>query len=178
MEEALIRKYEPRLCGTCNIPLKVKSQSRKGYCSPMCEIKNSYEVSQNGCWIWNNKQLSTGYGYVCLKRRKLLAHRIIYEYYKGKIEERKVVRHLCNNCKCINPDHLEIGSQSDNVKDAIKAGTMKTKLSWEEVKTMRDAYKSGESIANLRKLYKVDYKTVKDILLLKKWKPENYAKSI
>jgi len=77
------------------------------------------------CWPWIGSG-SLGYGTIQVGGRsgkKVLAHRISWELHKGQIPENKdefhgtVVRHQCNNRLCVNPTHLKLGTQSDNVQD-------------------------------------------------------------
>jgi hypothetical protein len=57
------------------------------------------------------------------KNGKLLyLHRFIFEEMFGPIPEGLVIRHKCDNSKCINPEHMEVGTQKDNVHDAISRG--------------------------------------------------------
>jgi Mor family transcriptional regulator len=67
---------------------------------------------------------------------------------------------------------LEIGTQRENIHDAIKYGSIKRKLDWEQVKEIRSAYESGEKIADLARKYGVVYKTLQHIVLYRKWKTE------
>jgi hypothetical protein len=56
--------------------------------------------------------------------RKTLAavHRLAHEAWVGPVVDGKVVMHLCDNPGCVNPDHLALGSQSKNLKDARRKG--------------------------------------------------------
>jgi len=82
-----------------------------------------------GCIEWQGTIDKYGYGKVShrdLAPNKVyrLAHRVSYELYKGEIPEGLLVRHMCNNRKCCNPDHLEVGTAKDNYDDAVRAGTL------------------------------------------------------
>lgn len=54
------------------------------------------------------------------------AHRVSYEYFKGRIPKGKIICHKCDNPKCINPDHLFVGTRTDNYWDARKKGHIKS----------------------------------------------------
>jgi len=73
-----------------------------------------YEVQPNGCWIWMSAQNGTGYGQFSFEGKPRLAHRWFYERTKKKVEQGKELDHLCRNRSCVNPDHLEEVSRSEN----------------------------------------------------------------
>ncbi len=76
-----------------------------------------------GCWHWTAAALPRGYGRFGLPNRKVaLAHRMSYELYVGSIPDGMVVRHRCDTPSCVNPDHLELGTQADNVADMMLRG--------------------------------------------------------
>jgi len=83
----------------------------------------------NGCWIWkralNNKDINIGYGICYHLGKRKLAHRASYEVFKGEVPRDLFVCHTCDNRRCINPEHLWIGTRSDNAVDAVKKGRMK-----------------------------------------------------
>lgn len=74
------------------------------------------------CWNWTGAKTSLGYGAVGHRGKVCYTHRIAYELWKGSIPKGLVVRHMCNNRKCVNPDHLEVGTMKDNVADMYAAG--------------------------------------------------------
>ena len=68
---------------------------------------------------YNHTSVPVGPG----KRYDMLAHRISFEKTWGiKLKPDQVVRHSCDNPGCINPLHLQLGNQSDNIKDAVRRG--------------------------------------------------------
>lgn len=70
------------------------------------------------CWNWLGRLDNGGYGRFCIGNGKWhKAHRISYTLFKGDIPDGLVVRHLCNNTKCVNPEHLEIGTHKQNTAD-------------------------------------------------------------
>ena len=65
------------------------------------------------CWLWT-AALTTGYGTVWVDGEQYLAHRFVYEHYRGPITE-ETLDHLCRVRRCVNPDHLEPVSNHVNV---------------------------------------------------------------
>tara|TARA_B100000965_G_scaffold404558_1_gene435715 strand:+ start:5782 stop:6267 length:486 start_codon:yes stop_codon:yes gene_type:complete len=74
------------------------------------------------CWIWQGPRHSGGYGRLWLRNRRWMAHRLSYELHYGAIPEGKVIRHRCHQPMCVNPHHLQIGTQQQNVDDMHRAG--------------------------------------------------------
>ena len=78
-------------------------------------------VKGDGCWRWTGAK-TNGYGYLTLGGRNsglIRAHRFSYEFHFGPIPHGLVVRHKCDNPECTNPDHLEVGTHQDNMKDIV-----------------------------------------------------------
>lgn len=71
-----------------------------------------------GCWEWTGKRGARGYGYY----RKVRVHRLSYWLEYGELPASLVVRHKCDNPICVRPDHLELGTQADNVHDMLRKG--------------------------------------------------------
>jgi hypothetical protein len=71
----------------------------------------------SGCWLWLGALNACGYGTIGVKYRSQLAHRISYSVFKGLVPKRKNVLHHCDMPCCVNPEHLFVGTQRDNVHD-------------------------------------------------------------
>lgn len=89
-----------------------------------------------GCWDWTSRINNSGYGLISGKingryhvypGRSMLAHRVSWIIHNGDIPEcdgyhGTVIMHTCDNPACVNPAHLRLGTQADNVKDMIVKG--------------------------------------------------------
>jgi hypothetical protein len=82
----------------------------------------------DGCWLWTGQRTPEGYGRFVVGRtpkKKGLnkgAHRFSWELHHGAIPEGLVVCHHCDNPSCIRPDHLFVGTVSDNTQDMLRKG--------------------------------------------------------
>ena len=130
--------------------------------------EDRYEVSNDGCWLWKSTD-KKGYGKELAVRKKsellgitlgikhIKPHRA--SFYKATGEYPELVRHKCNNKRCVNPDHLEVGSHSDNAKDVNKNKWYLFKIKWEEYNgdfvklTEYFGYKKNYTAADGRKYY-------------------------
>jgi hypothetical protein len=77
-------------------------------------------VRPNGCWHFGKSR--RGYATTKLFGRKNGAHRVSWEIHRGAIPEGLFVCHHCDNPPCVNPEHLFIGTVSDNAQDMLKKG--------------------------------------------------------
>lgn len=110
------------------------------------KLKAYSKVSPSGCWEWQRSRAGKGYGQISVGNQKQdYAHRVSYSLYHGPIPEGYVVRHKCDNPCCCNPDHLEVGSQKDNMQDCKERGRM----SYPPVKTGKENNKTKLSDADL-----------------------------
>lgn len=76
----------------------------------------------HGCWEWTGSNFTFGHGLFNLQRIPRMAHRISWTLINGAIPEGMNVLHHCDNPNCVNPDHLFLGTQADNIRDMCSKG--------------------------------------------------------
>lgn len=129
---------------------------------PKKAIEKFWErVNKNGpiynnlgpCWEWTGAMGLYGYGLVRMKRAMCRAHRIAWLSVNGDIPEGLSVLHKCDNRKCVNPSHLFIGNNFDNMKDCVLKGRHNppkgsnvavSKLKAHQVRKIKILYYSGK----------------------------------
>ncbi len=123
------------------------------------------------CWLWLGaaKRTAQGsYGRTSWKGKVASAHRVAYIIQKGEIPEKLLVRHTCDNRRCVNGKHLVVGTHKDNTADAKERGRLshgdahkatlrpsrgeqhyRAKLTWDAIVSVRAAAASGETYASI-----------------------------
>jgi len=157
-------------------------------CSAKCKLINITHTDENECWNYPSPG-SRGYGQFSFRGEKnKLAHRISYREFKGEIPTGKCVCHKCDNPRCVNPEHLFVGTHKENVHDGIKKGRIKhlgakgrnckfTNLTEVQIYEMRKLYAEGLDYTRLSRIFNCGRDYVGKIIRLKARKPDDYIQS-
>jgi len=125
---------------------------------------------ETNCWVWQRSVYSGGYGAIGDDGRIKLAHRVAYESLVGPIPPDTQVLHSCDNRRCINPEHLRLGTNDDNVKDALaRSRYVGRRLSIEDVLYIREN-PMGISQSKLADKFEVSPSQIRRILNRKQWR--------
>ena len=159
-----------------------------------------YVHKADGCWEWAGRLNPGGYGVFCALGERL-AHRVSYVLANGPILGGLVVRHACDNRKCVRPDHLSVGSKADNVRDMDARNRRatgdrhpsrihperfprgeahwKAKLTDHDVREIRSLFAAGgRSKVSIAIQYGVSSGTVSQIILGRIWRHCNAHRAV
>lgn len=140
-------------------------------------LENYTPIPYAGCWIWEgNIRAPGGYGVVYYEGETQYVHRTIYKLLKGEIPEGMCICHTCDTPSCMNPDHLFLGTQKDNMKDALAKGRLargarmgNAKLSTEDVLEIRALFNKNIPKKQIARKYKVFPSTIRKIINKTNW---------
>jgi len=148
------------------------------------------KAADNQCWEWNAAKDPSGYGAFKFNGKKTNAHRVAYELEHGPITKDMEICHTCDNRSCVNPNHLFLGTRSDNMLDAYRKGRLPqafnkggidrrpddrafhAKLTDDQVVEIRNIVRSGAKITytELGERYGVHRTTIGRIIPGDRWK--------
>lgn len=166
---------------------KYRGQGDK-FCSQACmamsyrntDVQSAFwqHVDKNGpggCWVWKSYRNERGYGLMTFNRRKnIRAHRFSWELVHGPTPSHKFCLHNCDNRRCVNPEHLYLGSYAENARDVQLRGRQVSKLTANQVLEIRASTESNQALAPK---YGVSYRTIWAVRNAKgKWKYADVSK--
>jgi HNH endonuclease len=140
-----------------------------------------------GCWEWTGGT-NGHYGVIGLGGRGggcTSSHRMSWRIHYGVIPDEMQVLHHCDNTLCVRPDHLFVGTRSDNMRDMVKKGRQPTAvhpglfsgarnpnagLTAEQVSTMRAKHAEGASVYELSDEYGLTRSGILAVLTRRTWK--------
>ena len=133
------------------------------------------------CMEWLGYINPSGYGKMGFDSKCYRAHRLAYKIWKGRISKNKEVCHSCDNKKCINPQHLFLGTHSQNMQDMadkkrnpilLLKGSQKkqSKLKESDIPQIRMFLAGGVYQRDIAKLFGVHQTVIRDINLKRTWR--------
>lgn len=137
------------------------------------------KCGSNGCWEWKATKNDGGYGLFWFGGWMQKAHRVSYILHRGTIPSNLHVLHRCDNRSCVNPDHLFLGTNSDNVADKVLKGRQArlvgekhpmSILKETDVIHIRRQLSEGMSKLKIAKMYGVTDGAIYRIAMGKTWK--------
>lgn len=166
-------------CGCLALIARSKNgKKNKNLQSPIEFIKSRIIIDKKTkCWNWT-KSLIKGYARMTNTRNKesALVSRYVYKCIKGKDPSGMLVCHTCDNPKCVNPDHLFLGTHIDNFRDMRNKGRSakgiknnKAKLTNKDVLEIRKLIPKLKMV-ELARIYGVTRTTIGDIKYRRSWK--------
>lgn len=168
-------------------PERARANKRKSYLKHRPTLKPvettierfqrlSTPVTESGCWIWLGAVNKDGYGKIKVKGKHLTSHRLSWELHNGEIPNGAHVLHRCDVTGCVNPAHLFLGSNQDNVDDRETKGRSyvlpihrETKLTEDQVLEIR-RLKGIETNNSLGKRFGVHHSHISRLQNYKFWK--------
>lgn len=134
---------------------------------------------ESGCWEWTARKTPQGYGRFFFNGRNALSNRVAWELFVGPIPSGLHVLHRCDNPACVNPRHLWLGTNADNVADKVRKGRTqasrgeenpRARLSRDDVIAIRRRYGAGVSSKELSAEYQVARNYIPMIAARKVWR--------
>ena len=143
-------------------------------------FEEKYVKADSGCWEWIAAK-HEGYGIIRYGPKYMLSHRAAYVLYVGEIPNGLLVCHHCDNPGCVNPEHLFLGTQKDNMRDCANKGRCKSKgapgekhwhakLTKDKVGVIRAMWLGGARNGALARMFGVSNQTITDVVYYHCWK--------
>lgn len=123
--------------------------------------------SPDGCWYWTGALSNKGYARIAFNGKNSLASRLSFRLFNGDIPGKLFVMHTCDNPMCVNPNHLVLGTQDDNMKDMVKKGRFqkpKPLCRRGHRVTIRISKEKGIPYRYCFKCYRINYRTKREKL--------------
>lgn len=167
-----------RACEYCKKEFAVPEKwDVQRFCSRSCARKKPFNVcfwkrvnKSETCWNWIGVKDKDGYGTLSIRGKGLKrAHRLSWEIHNGPIPDGMSVLHKCDNPSCVNPEHLFLGTQLDNMRDKTAKGrgiylkgedAGRTKLTEKQVRQIRRMIEEGKTQRAIAKEFSITHGAV------------------
>ncbi len=182
------RPLVDRTCEQCAVVFGWNGSAKGRFCSKHCcgvravrsekplrrDTRERFEElthpePNSGCWLWAGLMSDLGYGRFFVDGGRQQAHRVAWEMFRGPIPDGMKVCHHCDNRACVNPGHLFIGTQAENVNDMMAKGRGVSKLSVEDVRAIRAESATGERQAKIAARFGVCQSAISAIVRRRVW---------
>jgi DNA-binding XRE family transcriptional regulator len=137
-------------------------------------LLSKVKVDDSGCWQWTASKVRRGYGQINFCGKMLSAHRVSFEVHCGEIPAGMFVLHKCDNRGCINPAHLFLGTNDENMADMVAkdrqargSNNGRAKLTEHDIRDIRAA--RGILQIELARRYGVSKQQISKIISHKLW---------
>ncbi len=149
---------------------------------PLPDQQKEYYKGLEKCWVWVFGVTGNGYGGLIFEGKRTTAHRVAWILAHGNIPEGLCVLHKCDNPLCCNPDHLFLGTRTDNSIDKESKGrgnhinTPKgekhgmSRLSESDILRIRELRRSGLQYKQIASLEGIGWSHVKKIARRDVWR--------
>jgi hypothetical protein len=172
-----------KTCGQCSAEFTVYPSALRYpsmFCSRRCfGLSNVLTLDEkfwskvnktDTCWLWTGAIRNHGYGLLQHPKGTMRqAHRFSWEIHYGPIPKNRQVCHKCDVRNCVRPDHLFVGTATDNMQDMARKGRQNSKLNPDKVRDIRQRYAEGVSARDLAAIHNVDRSLVHLIVKRKFW---------
>lgn len=156
-----------RFCNQCDS--EFRNVGREVGCGLKCKLLNGIK-REGDCWLYKNSS-SGEYSKIRWKMKWYSAHRVSYEIHIGEIPKGKWICHNCDTPKCVNPEHLFVGSAKENRKDAVNKKRVPvgeknhfSKFTDIQVEEIRSLKKEGFTYERLTRIFNCSFIYVNKIL--------------
>ena len=142
----------------------------------------SHVSKSEQCWIWTGDvYTNSGYGRISVSGRRVRAHRVSWLLAAGQDPGPLLVLHRCDTPACVRPDHLFLGTNTDNMRDKARKGRARNephrgssngfaKLNETNVQLIRERRAAGATAAALSREFNVSITTISNVTTGLSWR--------
>lgn len=144
--------------------------------------------TESGCWLWGGTKFTRGYGRISISgtSKSIGAHRASWQLHFGEIPQGMLICHKCDTPECVNPAHLFLGTNNDNMQDKVRKNRQarglrvfapmpgeangSAILTENQVEDIRERYARNETIASIARYWTMSESQIRRIVRRESWK--------